>query len=157
MVACEASERRGIKEYPVDHWAAALDELAPRWPIVLVGTRPTLPVTSRMQHPVVDIGGLTDLPTLAAMCGKAALFAGIDSGVMHLAATMNTPVLGIYGPSDWRITGPRGVPHRIVRHPVECSPCLLTRCKWTGADERKCLTRLEPSAVVQAARELIGL
>jgi heptosyltransferase-2 len=65
--------------------------------------------------------------------------------------------VGIFGPSDWRLTAPRGVPHRIVRHPVECSPCLLSECKWKGEDERKCLTRLDSPAVVTAARELIGV
>ena len=157
VAACEASLRRGIKEWPVEHWARALDALSPRLPVVLVGTAPTTEVSTRMSTHVFDLGGRTDLPALAALCGRARLFIGIDSGVMHLAAAMGTPVIGIYGPSDWRLTSPRGVPHRIVRHPVECSPCLLAQCKWTGLDERKCLTRLEPNQVVEAARELIGV
>ncbi len=157
VAACAASQKRGIKEWSHEHWAAALDELAARWPVVLVGTHPTPEVTSLMRQSVIDLGGRTELLVLATLCGKARVFIGIDSGVLHLAAAMETPVIGIYGPSDWRLTGPRGVPHRIARHPVECSPCLLSKCKWTGADERKCLTRLEPQLVVQAARELIGV
>ncbi len=157
MVACEASARRVIKEWPVEYWKTALDALSPHLPIVLVGTEPTLGVTSQLQNAVVDLGGQTDLPTLAALCGQARLFVGIDSGVLHLAAAMGTPVVGLFGPTDWRKTGPRGVPHRIVRHPVECSPCLLSQCKWSGEDERKCLTRLEPPQVVEAVRELIGI
>lgn len=157
IVACEASERRGIKEWPENYWATALDGLAARWPVVLVGTRRSEAVTSHMKNPAIDLGGRTDLPTLAALCGHAALFIGIDSGVLHLAAAMEIPVVGIYGPTDWSRTGPRGVPYHIARHPVECSPCLLAKCKWTGEDERKCLTRLTPDTVVQAARELIGV
>jgi len=157
VAACAASQKRGIKEWPREHWAAALDELATRWPVVLVGMRATPEVSGLMRQPVVDLGGQTELSALAALCGKSRLFIGIDSGVLHLAAAMETPVIGIYGPSDWSLTGPRGVPHRIARHPVECSPCLLTRCKWTGDDERKCLTRLEPQLIVQSARELIGV
>jgi len=157
VAACEASLKRGIKEWPVERWARALDELADRLPVVLVGTAKTDSVTSAMKNPVVDLGGKTDLQILAALCSRARLFLGIDSGVLHLAAAMNTPVVGIYGPSDWRLTGPRGVPYRVVRHPVECSPCYLSECKWKGADERKCLTRLEPQSVVVAARELIGI
>ena len=45
----------------------------------------------------------------------------------------------------------------VVRHDVECSPCMLPRCKWTGADELKCLRLLTPEQVVQTARELVGL
>jgi heptosyltransferase I len=157
VVACEASRKRGIKEWPDIHWAAALDELANRLPVVLVGTQPSGAVTKLMRSRAVDLGGCTDLMTLAALCERARLFVGIDSGVMHLAAAMGTPVVGIFGPTDWRLTNPRGVPYRVVRHPVECSPCLLVKCKWDGADHRKCLTRLEPSSVVEAARELIGV
>lgn len=158
MAACEASERRGIKEWPETHWVAALNELAERWPVVLVGTEPADAVTVRVQRKLVDLGGLTDICTLAALCGKARLFLGIDSGVLHLAGAMGTPVVGIYGPTSWELTGPLGVPHRIVRHPVECSPCLLSQCKWAGTlDERKCLTRLEPGQVVQAVREMVGV
>ncbi|HEX8833883.1 MAG TPA: glycosyltransferase family 9 protein, partial [Abditibacteriaceae bacterium] len=88
IAACEASLKRGIKEWPVAHWARGLDELAVRIPVVLVGTQPTVAVTELMKAPVVDLGGRTDLPTLAALCGRARLFLGIDSGVMHLAASM---------------------------------------------------------------------
>ncbi len=157
LVACEASARRGIKEWPVEHWTQTLDALAQRLPVVLVGTEPTTAVTEKMAHRVLDLGGQTDLPTLAALCGMARVFVGIDSGVLHLAAAMGTPVVGIFGPTDWRKTGPRGVPQRIVRHAVECSPCLLSTCKWSGEDERKCLTRLAPIQVVEAVRELIGV
>jgi ADP-heptose:LPS heptosyltransferase len=157
VAACEASLRRGIKEWPVEHWASALDQLAARWPVVLVGTQQTQSVSTLMKRPVVDLGGRTDLNSLAALCARAQLFIGIDSGVLHLAAAMETPVIGIYGPSDWRLTSPRGVPYQIVRHEVECSPCLLSECRWKGADEKKCLTGLVPEQIVRAARELIGV
>lgn len=146
-----------IRQWPAAHWAVTLDELAARLPVVLVGTQPSGQVTSLMQRPVADMGGRLDVAGLAALCGRARLFVGSDGGVMHLAASLGTSVVGIFGPSDWLLTGPRGVPHRIVRHPVECSPCLLSRCQWAGSDERKCLTQLQPHTVVEAVRELIGV
>ncbi|HEX8552713.1 MAG TPA: glycosyltransferase family 9 protein [Abditibacteriaceae bacterium] len=157
VAACEASARRGIKEWPEEHWAQALDTLAARLPVVLVGTQQTESVRAKMKQPVFDAGGRTDLQTLAALCGRARLFLGIDSGVLHLAAAMGTPVVGIYGPSSWKLTSPRGVPQRIVRHPVECSPCLLSECPLKNGEHKKCLTRLAPESVVVAARELIGV
>jgi len=159
IAAPEAGSKGGIKEWPAEHWAAALDELPASYPIVLIGTRPAAPITSLMktQNRVFDCTGRTDSPTLAALCGRARWFLGIDSGPLHLAAAMGIPAVGIFGPSDWYLTGPRGVPHRIARHPVECSPCMLPKCKWTGADERKCLTLLSPQEVVRTARELVGL
>jgi ADP-heptose:LPS heptosyltransferase len=146
-----------IREWPAEYWAQTLDELALRRPVVLLGATPNLPVTRLMRNRFVDLGGLADLPVMAALCAHARLFVGVDSGVMHLAAAMGTPVVGIFGPTDWRLTGPRGVPYRIARQPVECSPCLLTKCKWSGRDERKCLKQLETRKVVEAARDLIGV
>jgi heptosyltransferase-2 len=157
LAACAASDKRGIKEWPVEHWIESIKVLSQRWPVIMVGTQPTHAVTAQVGENVWDFGGRTDLPTLAALCGKAKLFCGIDSGVLHLAASMQIPVVGIYGPSDWRLTGPRGVPFRVVRNPVECSPCLLAKCKWDGPEERKCLTRLEPLHLVQAVQELVGV
>jgi ADP-heptose:LPS heptosyltransferase len=146
-----------IREWPATHWARALDELALRLPVVLLGATPTPSIMRQVKNHVVDLGGLADLPSLAAICGHARLFVGVDSGVMHLAAAMGTSVVGIFGPTDWRTAGPRGVPYRIARQPVECAPCLLSQCKWSGRDERKCLKLLEPQKVVESARELIGV
>jgi ADP-heptose:LPS heptosyltransferase len=149
-------DKRPILEWPIEHWAQALSELSPRWPVVLVGGRAAPQVTEKLSGAVADFGGKLSLPALAALCGKARLFMGSDGGILHLAAAMQTPVVGIYGPTDWQETGPRGVTHRIVRHPVDCSPCLLTKCKWHGAAEKKCLTQIVPAQVVKAAREIIG-
>lgn len=166
VAACEASGKRAIKEWPAKLWAASLGDLSKSLPVVLVGTRLSETVRQEMHQaavdlggcssqPVVDLGGQTSLPVLAAICARADAFVGIDSGVMHLAAAMGTPVAGIFGPTAADLTGPRGVPHRIVRHPVECAPCHLVRCKWTGDRERECLTKLEPAVVVQAVHELL--
>lgn len=150
-------DKRTIRDWDFAHWAVALAELNRRWPVVLVGGRSAPQVTTHLPGVWADFGGKLSLPLLAALCGQAKLCIGADGGILHLAAVMKTPVIGIYGPSDWQETGPRGVAHRIVRHPVECAPCLLNKCKWQGADHKKCLTRISPEEVVQATRELIGV
>ena len=163
VASYEASQKRKSKEWPASHWAEALDRLAGRrWPVVLVGTRPSPDLHETLRrYPqavphVVDLSGRTNLPTLAALCGRASLCIGTDSGVLHLAAAMGTPVVGIYGPTDWRRTGPQGASHRLIHLDLPCSPCLRSRCPWTGDEERKCLTQLAPRAVVEAACELIS-
>jgi ADP-heptose:LPS heptosyltransferase len=51
-----------------------------------------------------SIWGAAPICLRFGLCGRARLFIGIDCGVMHLAAAMGTPVVGIFGPSDWRLT-----------------------------------------------------
>lgn len=150
-------EKRNIREWNWEHWTAALSDINQNWPVVLVGGRAAPQVTAKLPGTWADFGGKLSLPLLAALCRQAKLCIGCDGGLLHLAAVMKTPVVGIYGPTDWQETGPRGVSHRIVRHPVECSPCLLNKCKWQGADEKKCLTHIAPQEVVKATRELIGI
>ncbi|HVF85390.1 MAG TPA: glycosyltransferase family 9 protein, partial [Abditibacteriaceae bacterium] len=155
------SSRRAISQWPAAHWAGALRELSAHSPVVLVGAAPAAGVTGLVENDiesrVIDLGGQLEPVVIAAILRRARLFVGTDSGVLHLAAAVGTPVVGIYGPTDWRRSGPRGVTCRVVRFAVECSPCELSRCLWQGEDKRKCLTQLPPSLVVQAARKLIGL
>jgi heptosyltransferase-1 len=74
-----------------------------------------------------------------------------DTGAMHLAAALETPVVALFGPTaPWR-TGPFGEGHEIVRLGLTCSPCLKRRCP-----DPRCLTEL-PVAAVTAACEKIFL
>jgi ADP-heptose:LPS heptosyltransferase len=46
-----------------------------------------------------------------------------DSGLMHVAVAVGTPVVAVYGPTDIRRTAPRGDEHTVIRHELPCSPC----------------------------------
>ena len=65
----------------------------------------------------LDLVGQTDLLTAYACLGKARLFIGNDSGLMHLAAAAGAPTLGLFGPSDERLYGPWGPKARALRGP----------------------------------------
>ncbi len=98
---------------------------------------------------VVDLTGQLTLPEMAALTGCARAFAGVDSAPMHIAAAMQTPTLGLFGPSSEIAWGPWAVAHRVVasdRHP--CRPCGLDGCG--GGKVSECLTTL-PVATVDAA------
>jgi len=132
-VAPSTNRKSDIRAWPVSRWTAAIEELSTRWPIALVGLSRAPLITDNLKpqkYPVIDLGGRTDLSTLAALCGKAALFCGLDNGATHLAAAMETPVAAIFDSNDERAIAPRGVAYRIVA---------------------------EPDGLAQAARELIGV
>ena len=69
---------------------------------------------------------------------------------MHIASAAGVPTVTIFGSTDHTTTGPTGPLARIVREPVECSPCLLRECPI----DHRCMTRVPASRVVAAAREL---
>ncbi|MCE9581400.1 MAG: lipopolysaccharide heptosyltransferase II [Planctomycetes bacterium] len=76
----------------------------------------------------VNFSGKTTLPRLAALIARCAVFVTNDTGPMHVAAAVGTPVVAIFGPTDPRTTRPFGGKHTVVQHKVECSPCLLREC-----------------------------
>ena len=96
---------------------------------VLLGTPADLPLARR----VVDETGVRslvgrDTPELltALVAELDALVCG-DTGVGHLAAALGTPVVALFGPTDPRLSAPRG-PVRVVAHSVPCAPCFYRVC-----------------------------
>jgi len=107
---------------------------------------------------LVELPVETDLVVLAAVLERLALFITGDTGPMHLASAVGTPVLAIFGPSLPSRYAPLSDRARIVRIDIPCSPCNRlrqppARCVGHVPD---CLAGIEPFQVVQAANELLG-
>ncbi len=67
--------------------------------------------------------GKTTLNEAAALIEKCSLFISNDSGLLHAACAVNTPAIGIYGPTNYKRTGPYSDSAIIARKELECSPC----------------------------------
>ena len=71
----------------------------------------------------------TTLPQLGVLLKKCAFIVSNDSGPMHIAAAVGTPVLGIFGPTNPLLQGPYGESHLVVRREgLDCLGCNLTSC-----------------------------
>jgi heptosyltransferase-1 len=105
-------------------------------------------IQSFMTLPSVDLAGRTTLKDLACLYRKASLLVTTDSGPMHLAAAMGTPVVALFGPTDPSRTGPYGKGHTVIRMDVPCSPCFLKTC-----ETRHCMQGLTVEDVFQAVRK----
>ena len=77
---------------------------------------------------LLDVTGRTTLCELAAVLKRSSLLLTNDSGPMHIAVAVNTPVVAIFGPSDFRRYGPFGQFHKVVRLDLPCSPCGQAQC-----------------------------
>jgi heptosyltransferase-2 len=87
---------------------------------------------------------------LPAMLGELDALVCGDTGVAHLAAALDTPVVTLFGPTDPAPTAARGRA-AVVTHPVPCAPCFYRRCPI----EHPCLRGVEPDAVWAATREIL--
>jgi 3-deoxy-D-manno-octulosonic-acid transferase/heptosyltransferase-1 len=103
-------------------------------------------ILAGMTAPAVNLAGRTTLMELAALYAGCDLVVTTDTGPMHLAAAVDTPVVALFGPTaPWR-TGPYGDRHRVVRADLSCSPCFQRRC-----ETRRCMDRITVDAVFTAA------
>jgi 3-deoxy-D-manno-octulosonic-acid transferase/heptosyltransferase-1 len=129
---------------PVARWATKLwshakfAELADRLVaehdalIVFTGSQSDREVIARigslMRCKATNLAGETTLKFLAALYEKTEVAIVTDTGPMHLAAAVGTPVVALFGPTaPWR-TGPFGSGHQVIRIDLECSPCFKRRC-----------------------------
>lgn len=95
-----------------------------------------------------------DLGDVAALVDEAALVAGTDSGVSHIAAALGTPSVTLFGPTnpaEWHAYDPSR--HVAIHHEVPCSFCNLTACEWHACLEELPVERVEAAC----ARLLAGV
>ncbi|MDH4470135.1 MAG: glycosyltransferase family 9 protein [Verrucomicrobiae bacterium] len=154
---CPGAEYGPAKRWPLDRFRKVMDLLLP-FPIVwvLLGTaqEKTLasPLVEGFPGTVENLIGQTSLEELLQTIQQLTLLLTNDTGSMHLAALFNIPTVALFGSTDPSLTGPQGTIHRVLRHPVECSPCFLRTCPI----DFRCMTRITPEEVVQAITETIS-
>jgi ADP-heptose:LPS heptosyltransferase len=106
---------------------------------------------------VLNLCGQGDVLDLAAVLEQLAVFVTGDTGPMHLAAAVGTPLVALFGPSVPARYAPRSAGSRVVRVDLPCSPCNRIRlpperCRGHVPD---CLDGITVDAVLASARELL--
>ncbi|HUJ78787.1 MAG TPA: lipopolysaccharide heptosyltransferase II [Nitrospiria bacterium] len=104
---------------------------------------------------LIDVTGRTNLREAMALLALATAAVSNDSGLLHLAAAVGTPVVALFGPTNPDRTGPTVAAAEsttILRWPVSCSPCELRECPI----DHRCMAWLEPDAVYEAVCRHLG-
>ena len=92
----------------------------------------------------------TNIPQLFALLRKIRVYIGGDTGVMHLATAADAQVIAIFGPTDFKINGPYGRKHTIIREDVPCSPCKKRDCS-----DRLCFAPITVEKIFQAVNVVL--
>ncbi|MBC8125453.1 MAG: glycosyltransferase family 9 protein [Candidatus Kapabacteria bacterium] len=93
------------------------------------------------------------LANFAALCSGASLFVGNDSGPLHIAASFNIPLVGIYGPGVVRVFNPIGMRSAIVHRVLECNPCDQIHCVHP---DNPCIRRIDTAEVREAIIDVLS-
>ena len=152
------SPKTSYKRWDTERFAAVARQLYERAGLIsLVAFGPVAGEQAAARAVVAEAAGAAllapptaSLAELLCLLRRAAVFVGCDSGPMHLASLVRTPVVAIFGPTDPIENGPfPGVPSRTVSSDVGCNPCR------EGCPVRSCMQAVEPEAVAAAALELL--
>jgi len=109
-------------------------------------------ISQMMQHPLVDLCGKTKLEEAIALINMCSLFITNDSGLMHVAAALDIPLIAIFGSTNPITTGPRSKRSKIVRVSIKCSPCLKPKCP---EGHLRCMDQIDIDMVFEAVKELL--
>ncbi len=145
------------KRWPAERYAAVARDLWNRFggtPVVF-GTRADREAAALVRDTVpaaVDLTGRTTLAQAAAAIARCDCFLTNDSGLMHVAAAANIPLVAVFGSTDPVTTGPASPRAKIVRHPLACAPCLRPTC----TSGFSCMLDIQPAEVTAAAAELLA-
>jgi ADP-heptose:LPS heptosyltransferase len=148
------------KRWPASHWQELLGRVIVEYgaSVILLGGRSERPIADEVLGGHVWPGaenwtGQVTVQEMAALIQRADLFVGADSGPAHLASAVGTPAVVLFSgtnrPRQWRPWGRRVA---VVRHPVVCSPCHLTKCPLA---DHLCMTGLKPEAVMRRIRVIL--
>ncbi|MFX1767401.1 glycosyltransferase family 9 protein [Paraburkholderia sp. A1RI-2L] len=150
------------RRYPAALHAEAIDLLAPfiSDPVLLTGSAAEAALTRDVasfvqpaaQLRLVDLAGALTLGEFIALLDSASLLIANNSGPVHLAAALGTPVVDLYALTNPQHT-PWMTPHRVLYHDVPCRWCYRGDCP---EGHHACLRGVPPCEVAQAARELLG-
>jgi lipopolysaccharide heptosyltransferase II len=144
------------RRYPPEHLATACRALArdSGWTIAFTGDRSEIELVNwirrEMGAPSHSLAGRLDVAALAAVLELAPVLISNNTGPVHLAAAVGTPVVDLYALTNPQHT-PWRVPHEVLSHDVPCKWCFKSICP---EGHHNCLRLVDPDDVVRAA---IGL
>ena len=155
-VAVNVSARWPTKRWPAASFAEVADRLQQEGygAVVMIGgpdeRADVAAVSAMMKTHAVDLSGATTVGLLPALLSKAALLITNDSGPMHIAAAVGTPMVALFGPTSAVRTGPYGMGHSVLAGDVPCRPCFSRTCH--NALPLECLKLVSPQQVLAAAQ-----
>ena len=147
LVALNLGASHPVNRWPLAQFAALADRLVQDLgaAVVLVGGSADRELAdetlTRLSRPVIDLVGRTSLLQLGAVLARCGVVVSGDTGPMHLATAVGTPVVALFGAADPARTGPVGEGHMVIQAAsVSCVPCRSRNC--THPDYLACMAMI---------------
>lgn len=151
-VLCPGAEYGPAKRWPTEKFTELTKQLIKQgWQVCLAGSGKDAEITQTISEQAnhehcIDLAGKTSLKEVTTLLALADQVISNDSGLMHIAAAVDTPVIAIYGSSDPNFTPPLSDKAQIVSLNLECSPCFKRECPKEHLD---CLNNITVEQVLE--------
>ena len=151
-IALNVGASRAYKRWPLKNWADVAQSLAQEGrSVVFVGDKTdaasVAQITPTLNSSFADLSGKTTLRELASVLAACDLLVSGDSGPMHLAVAVGTPVVALFGATHPTRHGPYGARNMVLHDPV---PGLVPGKRPTEAEGAACMARISPKDVLGA-------
>ncbi len=149
-VLCPGAEFGPAKRWPVRHFVTAGRQLIEQgYQVWLLGSKKDQPIAAQIARelagPVHNLCGTTDLGQAVDLMAAAERVISNDSGLMHVAAALDRPLVAVFGSSSPEFTPPLSTRAQVIRLGLHCSPCFKRECPL---GHLKCLEDLTPERVM---------
>ena len=160
LALCPGAEFGESKRWPAEHYAQVADaRIREGWQVWLFGSQKDHPVGETIRENLIpglreesiNLSGQTSLAEAIDLLSCADSVVSNDSGLMHVAAALNRPLVAVYGSTSPAFTPPLADEVEVVQLGIECSPCFDRTCRF---GHYNCMRLLEPGAVIQALGRL---
>jgi predicted lipopolysaccharide heptosyltransferase III len=158
IVILQPGARYWFKAWPPERFAELAGHLISQYgcQVLIGGSDQDVDLAQEIRRmaksePII-MAGRTTIKQFAAIAKRSALFVGSDSGAMHIASVVGTPVVALFGPSNPREWGPRGGPVELLYKEIDCRTCFHPTCT---RGEENCMKLITVHEVCAAAERLL--
>nr|MBS0021244.1 lipopolysaccharide heptosyltransferase II [Gammaproteobacteria bacterium] len=158
LVLCPGAAYGPAKRWPADYFGAVAQAMLRQgWGVWVLGSQAEQAIAGAVCTAAgsgcVNLSGRTTLEQTLHLLARADGVVTNDSGLMHVAAALNRPVVAVYGSSDPVFTPPLSPRSRIERLGLSCSPCFARECPL---GHTRCLQDLRPARVIETLQQLLA-
>lgn len=162
LTLCPGAEFGEAKRWPAHHYAQVAEHyIRLGWQVWIFGSQKDHPVGEEirdqlipgLREEVTNLAGQTSLAQAIDLMSCSSAVVSNDSGLMHVAAALQLPVVAVYGSTSPNFTPPLSERVEIIRTGIDCSPCFERTCKF---GHYACLQELPAQRVIDAVQHLCG-
>ena len=152
LALCPGAEFGSAKQWPTNYYAkVAQAKLIEGWQVWIFGSIKDKEAADHIESltggRAKNLAGMTTLREAIYLLSLSSVVIANDSGLLHVAAALNRPVIAVYGPTTPSFTPPLSRNAKTIKLSLSCSPCFKRECPY---GHQQCMKLLQPATIVKA-------